>query len=63
MLFFRYLFYTDWAQPARIGRANMDGTDIRLLIEGDNIEWPNGLSIDYTEDKIYWVDARCVWSH
>ena len=38
----------------------MDGTGIRLLVEGKNIEWPNGLSIDYAEDKIYWVDARFV---
>ena len=38
----------------------MDGTGMRLLVEGKNIEWPNGLSIDYAEDKIYWVDARFV---
>ena len=39
----------------------MDGTGMRLLVEGKNIEWPNGLSIDYAEDKIYWVDARFVY--
>ena len=59
MIFFsRYLFYTDWLAPAKIGRANMDGTDLHILINGVDIAWPNGLSIDYQENKLYWTDAK-----
>ena len=36
----------------------MDGTELRTLIEGENLEWPNGLSIDYNEGRLYWVDAK-----
>lgn len=57
-LCFRYLFYTDWDTPAKIGRANMDGTDLTILINGSDIAWPNGLSVDYAENKIYWADAK-----
>lgn len=35
----------------------MDGTD-RMALVTDNIHWPNGLTIDYTSDRIYWIDAK-----
>ena len=54
----RYLFYTDWAQPARIGRSSMDGSNHVLLINGSKIGWPNGLAIDFEKDYIYWADAK-----
>jgi len=50
------LFYTDWDAPAKIARLDMDGQNQKILIEGKNIEWPNGLAIDNT--KVYWADAR-----
>ena len=34
----------------------MDGQNQKILVEGNNIEWPNGLAIDNT--KVYWADAR-----
>jgi sugar lactone lactonase YvrE len=41
----------------KIERADMDGFHRTVLIK-DNIYWPNGLTIDYTTDRIYWIDAK-----
>ena len=34
----------------------MDGSDIRLLAN-TSLNFVNGLTIDYENDKLYWVDA------
>lgn len=57
----RLMFWTDWVQrpsnkPSKIERANMDGTSREVWIDS-NIQWPNGLSIDYYSNGIYWCDA------
>lgn len=36
----------------------MDGSDVKTLISNDSVEWPNGLSVDYIAERLYWVDAR-----
>lgn len=41
----------------KIERADMDGSRRKSVII-DQIFWPNGLTIDYTESKIYWADAK-----
>lgn len=60
MLFFvfiyRYLFFTDWLEPAKVCRLDMDGTNLKILVNGANISWPNGLAID--SNKLYWGDAK-----
>lgn len=35
----------------------MDGTGRKIIIE-DKITWPNGLTLDFVNDRIYWADAR-----
>ena len=35
----------------------MDGND-RLVIVNTKLFWPNGLTLDYAADKLYWVDAK-----
>ena len=52
----RIMFWTDWGGPAKIERANMDGTQ-RSAVIFTNIKWPNGLTIDYTDSKLYWTEA------
>lgn len=52
----RYVFWTDWGFRSYIGRLGMDGSDL-LQIHNHNIVWPNGITIDYTTDKLYWTDA------
>ena len=55
----RYMFWSDWGDSAKIEKCAMNGdsTSRRVLVNRD-IVWPNGLTIDYTEDRIWWVDAR-----
>lgn len=53
----RHIYWTDWADRAYIGRAGMDGKEKTVIIS-TKLEWPNGLTIDYTNDKLYWTDAH-----
>uniref|UniRef100_A0A3B3DWZ7 EGF-like domain-containing protein n=1 Tax=Oryzias melastigma TaxID=30732 RepID=A0A3B3DWZ7_ORYME len=53
----RYLYWTDWGDNAHIGRIGMDGTNRSVIIQ-DKITWPNGLTLDFVNDRIYWADAR-----
>lgn len=41
----------------KIERADMDGSNRKSVIVSE-IFWPNGLTIDYTDSKIYWADAK-----
>uniref|UniRef100_A0A4W3IBD4 LDL receptor related protein 1B n=1 Tax=Callorhinchus milii TaxID=7868 RepID=A0A4W3IBD4_CALMI len=52
-----FMFWTEWGQTPYIGRARLDGSEQRSLVS-TNIVWPNGISIDYEESKLYWCDAR-----
>lgn len=60
VVFCRYMFWTDWSSTMpRIVRAWMDGTHIRNIVSGShNVYWPNGLSVDEHQRKIYWTDAH-----
>ena len=53
---FRYLFWTDWGDNPKIQRATMDGKNIKKIVT-TNIYWPNGLTIDYDTDTLYFADA------
>lgn len=53
----RYVYWTDWGEKAFIGRVGMDGTNKTTIIT-TKIEWPNGVTIDYSNDKLYWSDAH-----
>lgn len=35
----------------------MDGTNRSVIVQ-DRITWPNGLTLDFINDRIYWADAR-----
>ena len=50
------MYWTDWGEPAKIERASMDGT-LRQVIIDDDLIWPNGLTIDYEMQRLYWADA------
>lgn len=51
------MYWTDWGVKAFIGRVGMDGNNKSAIIT-TKIEWPNGLTIDYTNDMLYWADAH-----
>ena len=52
----RYMYWSDWGEPAKIERASMDGNNREVLIDTDLV-WPNGLAIDYQLQRLYWTDA------
>lgn len=52
------MYWTDWgANPGRIERAGMDGSHREVLVN-TNLKWPNGLTLDLVQNRIYWVDAK-----
>jgi low density lipoprotein-related protein 2 len=50
------IFFSEWDRPANISRANSDGTDVQVF-KNVLLGWPNGLSMDYERDRLYWCDA------
>ena len=55
-LFSSYIFFSEWDRPANISRAHADGNNVQVF-KNVLLGWPNGLSIDYDEDRLYWCDA------
>lgn len=53
----RMMYWTDWGQKPKIERAYLDGSSRQQLVTS-GIEWPNGLTIDYETDRLFWVDAK-----
>nr|XP_045622888.1 low-density lipoprotein receptor-related protein 2-like isoform X5 [Procambarus clarkii] len=51
-----YVFYSEWDRPANISRAHLDGSNV-MVFRNVLLGWPNGLSIDYKTNRIYWCDA------
>ncbi|XP_052104944.1 low-density lipoprotein receptor-related protein 4-like isoform X2 [Mytilus californianus] len=51
------LYWSDWGDDARIETAAMDGSDRYVLVNFTTKSWPNGITIDTQENKLYWVDA------
>ena len=50
------MYWTDWGSNARIERAYMSGVGRRAIISS-SLQWPNGLAIDFSAQKLYWTDA------
>ena len=58
------MYWTDWGEVPKIERAGMDGSsETRSVIVDDNIYWPNGLTMDYDDEKIFWADAKLSYIH
>ena len=54
----RLLFWSDWDDVhPRIERAMMDGSN-RTQIKTSDLKYPNGLTIDFTTQRLYWCDAK-----
>ncbi|KAJ8919440.1 hypothetical protein NQ315_016538 [Exocentrus adspersus] len=51
------VFWTDWGPNPKIERSEMDGMNRKSVIT-ESVFWPNGLTIDYTSNQIYWADAK-----
>lgn len=54
-----YMFWTDWAADApSINRANLDGSNVKVLFRKPDVGWPNGITVDHIAERIYWVDGK-----
>lgn len=51
------MYWTDWSSNAKIERATLGG-NFRTAIVSTNLVWPNGLTLDYDEQQLYWADAN-----
>ena len=58
-LLHRTALYLAILQYPRIERCGMNGdlSTRRVLVDSD-IVWPNGLTLDYAEQKLYWLEAK-----
>lgn len=58
------MFWTDWkdevvqSKYGQIESAWMDGSHRSVFVSGKNLLWPNGLTIDYKTDFVYWADGH-----
>ncbi|XP_062600838.1 low-density lipoprotein receptor-related protein 1-like [Saccostrea cucullata] len=51
------IYWTDRGYPPKIESANLDGSGRNVLVK-DNMIWPNGITVDYPNNRIYWVDSK-----
>lgn len=55
------LFWTDWdLNEPRLERCSMAGEYRKTIVQVDRVQgaWPNGITLDYTLKRVYWIDAR-----
>ncbi|XP_033637179.1 very low-density lipoprotein receptor-like [Asterias rubens] len=52
-----FMFWTEWGQLPSIQRAGMNG-NFRTAIVDSNLAWPNGMTIDYAGEMLFWIDAK-----
>ncbi|XP_029474191.1 low-density lipoprotein receptor-related protein 8 isoform X2 [Rhinatrema bivittatum] len=55
-----FLFWSDWGDRAKIEKSGLNGIDRQVLVS-DNIEWPNGITVDILNQRLYWVDSKLHW--
>lgn len=51
------MYWTDWGSKPCIGKAGMDGSDPKILLN-ESLGWPNALTIDYVTRELFWADAK-----
>ncbi|KAI8440067.1 hypothetical protein MSG28_001491 [Choristoneura fumiferana] len=51
-----YLYWSDWGENPSIERAYLDGTQRQIIVKQD-LGFPNGITIDFRDRRLYWTDA------
>lgn len=53
-----YIYWSDWDQlNPRIERCHLDGSNRRAIVTSD-LSFPIGLVIDFSNRRLYWIDAK-----
>ena len=50
------MYWCDWGFIPKIEKAEMTGKN-RSVIVSSNLRWPNGLTLDHGNKRLYWVDG------
>lgn len=50
------MYWTSWNYYAKIEKAEMTGKQREVLV-GSGALYPNGLTLDHEENRLYWVDS------
>ena len=50
------MFWTDWGETPKIEQAFMDGSGRRTIVD-TYLSQPNAVTVDYTDEKLYWADS------
>ncbi|XP_077986932.1 low-density lipoprotein receptor-related protein 4-like [Glandiceps talaboti] len=53
----RNMYWTDWGSVPKIEKSGMDGSMREIIVRKD-LQWPNGLTIDFTTERLFWIDGR-----
>ncbi len=56
--FGKNMFWSDWGKEPHIGKAGMDGSNQRFIVNDKSLGWPNALTISFETNELYYGDAR-----